>query len=144
MYRFDAEGRPAPFAALGTNAIDGREANGKPCSTEPASCDQTPEDEIDFSSAQIAIDESSGPTGGDIYVSQSYIASEPFRRVRVIDIFAEDGRYLGQLTAAKSDLFSSLNGVAVGPTERPDRRYLLLVEWSVVRSVVRKCGPLTP
>jgi hypothetical protein len=103
--RFQANGNPAPFSSLGTNVIDGAEDNGKPCAEEPASCDATPQEEIDRPS-QIAIDESGGPTNGDIYVTEE--TSE------VVDIFAHDGRYLGQLTGAELKPFEgSLQGLAV-------------------------------
>jgi hypothetical protein len=96
LSRFHPDGTPAPFEALGSNVIDGREANGKPCAEEPASCDKTPQGEIVVSTfvstTQIAIDESGGPTDGDIYITQ--VAA------RVVDIFAPDGRYLGQITGA--------------------------------------------
>jgi Tol biopolymer transport system component len=105
LSRFHADGTPAPFTALGTNIIDGKEANGKPCSEEPASCDKTPEDEINGDRQQIAVDESDGPTKGDIYLDQNAL----------IDIFAPDGHYLGQLTQAGPRNFEegSIGGVAI-------------------------------
>lgn len=115
LRRFHADGTPAPFAALGTNVIDGREANGKPCPEEPASCDKTPQGKLDFNSesSQIAIDESGGPTDGNIYVAQPS-GSLPDN---LIDIFSPDGEYLGQLTRAGLNNFqSSIGGVAVDET----------------------------
>lgn len=112
LSRFHADGTPAPFAALGGNVIDGKEANGKPCSEEPASCDETPQNEINFSfseEVQIAIDESGGPTDGNIYLTQPNHG--------LIDIFSSDGKYLGQLTAAGLESFHSAPcGVAVDPS----------------------------
>jgi hypothetical protein len=113
LYRFNADGTPAPFAALGTNAIDGAAGpNGKPCSEEPASCDQTPGNEVQFNgtyNTQIAIDESNGATKGDIYVSQP--------NFEAVDIFNEDGKYLGQLTGfGLAKYHASPNGVTVTST----------------------------
>jgi Tol biopolymer transport system component len=111
LSRFHADGTPAPFAALGTNVIDGMEANGKPCAEEPASCDQTPQNKVEFGeqSSQLAIDESGGPTDGDIYLSQP--ASQ------LVDIFSADGEYLGQLTKAGLNNFpGGVDGVAVDET----------------------------
>jgi hypothetical protein len=115
LQRFHPDGTPAPFEALGSNVIDGREANGKPCAEEPASCDKTPQGEIVVptfvSSTQIAIDESGGPADGDIYLTQV--------EARVVDIFAPNGRYLGQITGAGQAEFQEIGepcGVAVDST----------------------------
>jgi hypothetical protein len=68
--RFNPDGTPAPFSALGTNVIDGKPGpGGKPCTEEPASCDQTPQGGLEIQGQDttgIAIDESGGPTNGDI------------------------------------------------------------------------------
>jgi hypothetical protein len=117
--RFHADGTPAPFSGLGTNQIDGKEANGKPCAEEPASCDKTPQEGIEVPNEhpytyQVAIDESEGPTKGDIYLTQNPLFSgEGF-----VDIFAADGHYLGQLTEVKGGRpFDGLpTGVAVDPS----------------------------
>jgi hypothetical protein len=104
LSRFHADGTPAPFSALGTNVIDGAKANEKPCAEEPESCDATPQGEI-ADTGQIAIDESGGATNGDIYVTD--------QESDVVDIFANDGRYLGQLTGSGLHPFASVRGVAV-------------------------------
>ncbi|HEY2479665.1 MAG TPA: hypothetical protein VGI17_13165 [Solirubrobacterales bacterium] len=111
--RFKADGTPAPFAALGTNVIDGREANGKPCAEEPASCDKAPQNGIvlprEVSETEIAVDESGGPTDGDIYITLS--------EINAVDIFAADGSYLGQLTAVGEVPYTEGPfGVAIDPT----------------------------
>jgi hypothetical protein len=110
--RYHADGTAAPFTALGTNIIDGMEANGKPCSEEPASCDKTPENGIDLVSfgvkPAIAIDESGGPANGDIYLTQP--------ATKLVNIFAASGEYLGQLKGPGINLFSAVGGVAVGAT----------------------------
>ena len=109
LSRFDEEGNPVSFSALGTNVIDGRKGpGGKPCAQEPESCDATPQENIAVGSASetdIAIDESGGITDGNIYVNQSSDA--------LVDIFAADGHYLGQLTKAGTASFSEVCGVAV-------------------------------
>jgi hypothetical protein len=108
--RYHADGTAAPFAALGSNIIDGMEVNGKPCSEEPASCDKTPENGIDLAGGkpEIAIDESGGPTDGDIYITQPQTA--------LVEIFAADGSYLTQLKGPGVSRFPEVQSVAVGPT----------------------------
>src|SRR5262249_12540057 len=82
--RFNSDGTPDVFAALGTNVIDGKGTG-----------DATPQDGLSFggaigsSQSQIALDDSGGPTDGDIYVTQT---SPP-----LVNVFSEDGEYLGQL-----------------------------------------------
>lgn len=113
--RFHADGTPAPFAALGTNVIDGMEAGGKLCAEEPASCDKTPQNGIEITGPgfmQIAIDVSGGITNGDIYVTQDGISTG----APVVDIFASDGRYLGQLTKAGGEGLDSPAGVTTDST----------------------------
>ena len=109
--RYNADGTPASFSALGTNVIDAEEGpGGKPCAEEPASCDQTPQNGFTFASpseVQIAIDDSGGLTDGNIYVTQS--------TMDVIDVFGADGAYLGQLTEAGGIPFGEPCGVAVDP-----------------------------
>lgn len=106
IQRFHSDGTPAPFAALGANRIDGK-GGAKPCAEEPASCDQTPEGGLQ--EGVLAIDDSGGPTDGNIYVTQ--------RSARVVDIFSAEGKYLGQLTSADGQAFEfGPEGVAVGPT----------------------------
>lgn len=111
--RFKADGTPAPFTALGTNVIDGQEANGLPCAQEPASCDKTPQDGIQLpgqvKETEIAVDESGGPTAGNIYIT--------LPGINAVDIFAADGSYLGQLTAVGEVAYNEgPYGVAVDPT----------------------------
>jgi hypothetical protein len=107
--RFKPDGTPDPFSALGTNVIDGKEGSGgKPCAEEPESCDKTPQNGLTLgkpSEAQIVVDNSGGPTDGNIYVTHKLS----------IDIFGSDGSYLGQLTTGDSETFGEACGVAVGP-----------------------------
>lgn len=113
IQRFDADGAPAPFAALGSNVLDGKAGpGGKPCAEEAASCDKTPQGYLQASSltlTQIAFDDSSGPGQGDIYVTQQVSGGG------VVDVFSSEGAYLGQLTAAGSAPISEACGVAVAP-----------------------------
>jgi hypothetical protein len=81
--RYHADGTPAEFTALGSNAIDGL-----------AGADLTPQNGLHFIPAaiqnQIAVDESSGETAGEIYVTQG--------DVEKLDVFGADGEHLGELT----------------------------------------------
>jgi hypothetical protein len=101
--RYNSDGTPDNFAALGTNVIDAKGAGQ--CASVPADCDQTPQNGFTFSSGyqqQLAIDSSGGVTDGDIYVTQGLQAAG-----NLIDIFAADGKYLGQLTAAGAAKFGT-------------------------------------
>ncbi len=92
--RFNPDGTPANFSALGANVIDG--AGG---------ADKTPQEELSFSEeAQIAVDNSGTITEGDIYVTA---------KPHLIDIFAGTGEYLGQLSEAAGQPFTVTRGVAV-------------------------------
>jgi hypothetical protein len=111
--RYNPDGTPADFSALGTNVIDAE--GGGECPTVPADCDQTPQNGFSFTTfqgeQQVAVDDSGTATDGDIYVTQS--ASH------VVDIFGADGKYLGQLTNADGTPFSSVTspcGAAVDPS----------------------------
>ncbi len=93
--RWNPDGTPAEFTALGTNVIDGSE---------------TPQGELVFGSAaevQIAIDNSGGENDGNIYIPQAGALA--------VDIFSADGEYLGQLTESSEGAFSSPCGVGVDP-----------------------------
>jgi len=96
--RYNPDGTPDNFSALGSNAIDG--AGG---------ADLTPEGGLGFASpgeSQIAVDNSGGATDGDIYVTQS--------SPNAINVFSSTGAYLGRLTTAGAT-FSEACGVAVDP-----------------------------
>lgn len=105
IYRHNPDGTAAPFAALGSNAIDGKAGpGGKPCAEEPASCDKTPQDGLTASgqgNPQISVD----PTNGNVYVTQ--------KPINAVDIFSAEGAYLGQLTAAGLRGFNGPCGVVV-------------------------------
>lgn len=84
--RWNPDGTAANFAALGTNVIGGL-SFGPP------------------TAVQIAVDNSGGPTDGDIYVTQEAAGT--------VNIFAPDGNSIGQLTESSVGPFSSPCGVAV-------------------------------
>jgi hypothetical protein len=100
--RFHADGSPAPFSALGTNVIDGREGP-----------DETPQGEhgerLELRGQQLAIDGSSGPTSGDIYLTQGNYFGAP----EVVDIFDSDGRYIGNLSGTSAGALEQVGGVTV-------------------------------
>jgi hypothetical protein len=104
--RWQADGSPAEFSVLGSNAIDGLGPGP----------DQTPLAGLHFPEprlAQIVVDESGGETDGDIYATQSRGAGSP--------VFAPSGAYLARLTEYKQgplaegslSPFSSSCGVGV-------------------------------
>jgi hypothetical protein len=110
--RWKPNGEPDPFPALGTNVIDAKKGEGgKACGEEPASCDLNPEHPGFLfgsfaSEEQIAVDNSGTATDGDIYFTQF---------TGFVDVFAPDGHFLGQLTAAGTTPFNNICGVAVDP-----------------------------
>jgi hypothetical protein len=119
--RFNSDGSVANFTALGSNTIDGQRGPGGKtraeceAAPEPASCDETPQNGIlvpaSAFNVQIAVDNSGGPTDGNIYLTQ--------REAKSIDVFGKTGKYLGQLTAAGAVPFAGEpSGVAVAPSGR--------------------------
>ncbi len=100
LSRWHPDGTPSPFTALGTNVIDGMRTGAvNECPTVPADCDETTGNEglLGFSTGaqevQVAIDESGTATDGNIYVTNT--------SGHLIDVFAADGHFLGQLTEFK-------------------------------------------
>jgi hypothetical protein len=113
--RWNPDGTPANFSALGGNVIDAELGpGGKPCGEEPSSCDApTPPAPEGFTfygagEVQIAVDNSGTATDGDIYVTLS--------APKVVYIFAKTGKYLGELTEGSGGPFSEACGVAVDST----------------------------
>jgi hypothetical protein len=105
--RYNPDGTPANFSALGTNMIDGKGTG-----------DGTPQNGLSFGGpeeAQIAVDNSGTETDGDIYVVQN--------GARLVDVFASSGAYLGKIDQykqgphAEGELagLSEPYGVAVDP-----------------------------
>ena len=98
--RWNPDGTPAEFSALGTNVIDGA-----------AGADETPEGGLSFGTAgevQIAVDNSGGANNGNIYVPQA--------GARVVDVFGGDGTFLGQLTESSEGPLVEPCGVTVDPS----------------------------
>jgi hypothetical protein len=87
--RFNPDGTPDDFAALGTNIIDGQGLG-----------DGTPQGALTFEGRgrdQVAVDSSGGATDGNIYVTQLTTGSVG-ESTGVVDVFSSTGAYLGQLS----------------------------------------------
>ena len=90
IFKFDASGNPVNFAATGTNEITGVSAGGQ-------------------SENEIAVDNSTGSTAGDIYVANGSPAA--------IQIFSPAGNSIGTLSPEEGIPWSGeACGVAVDPT----------------------------
>lgn len=105
--RFNPDGTPADFVALGSNTIDG--AGG---------ADSTPEGGLEFGQVdriQIAVDNSGTATDGNIYVTQrrNLSPSPPNPDFFAVYVFSTSGAYLGRLTGAGEGAFSDVSGVVV-------------------------------
>jgi uncharacterized protein YjlB len=90
LTRFHADGTPADFSALGSNEIPGLTFGPNPAEV------------------QVAVDNSGGPTEGDIYVPQA--------GAKTVNIYASTGEKIGQLTESTEGEFSEPCGVAVDPS----------------------------
>jgi hypothetical protein len=100
--RWHEDGTPSAFSALGTNVIDGLGGGD----------DLPGEEGLSFggpAEVQVAVDNSGGATDGNIYVPQ-------FAGEDVVDIFAADGSFLGQLTESSEGELGEPCGVAVDPS----------------------------
>jgi hypothetical protein len=98
--RWNLDGTPDNFSALGTNVIDGDEGGA----------DETPEKGLRFNfpeEVQVAVDNSGGATDGRIYVTQATAG--------VVDVFASDGSFIEQLTESSQGAFNEPCGVGVDP-----------------------------
>lgn len=89
IHKFDADGNPVDFSALGTNTITGV---GKFGSNE----------------TELAVDSSSGPARGDIY----------FAAQEEVKIYGADGKPIGKLTEAAGKPWGEACGVAVDSSGR--------------------------
>jgi hypothetical protein len=108
--RWNPDGTPASFSALGTNVIDAKGAG-----------DGTPEDGFSFTGPageqQVAVDNSGTATDGDIYVTQQKNDGS----LHLVDVFASSGEYKGQLNGTGATAFGENSrpcGVAVDPAGR--------------------------
>jgi hypothetical protein len=107
--RYDSNGNPAPFSALGTNLIDGK--GGFDCPSTPSDCDRVPLNEFVPAGGYcyagcahpltVAVNTASGPTEGYIYVEnggngQGGSGAVPYPNART-EVFAPTGKYLGEI-----------------------------------------------
>jgi hypothetical protein len=98
VQKFDAEGIPAQFSSLASNVLTG--------ATTPAGSFS-----FEASSVQLAVDRSSGPASGDLYVTDYGHG--------VVDVFdGASGAYLGQLSEANGAPLGTPCGVATDPSGR--------------------------
>ncbi len=89
--KYDAEGNPVDFSALGSNQIEGVQAGGT-------------------GETEMAVDNSSGPAKGDIYLAGSLSG---------VQIYGPDGKALGRLTETAGVPWGEVAcGVAVDSTGR--------------------------
>jgi hypothetical protein len=91
LYKFDASGQPAEFSALKTNVIEG--VGGVSAKSGGAL------------KAEIAVDGSTGPAKGDIYVARGNANGS----AQKLEIYGADGTSLGELSGVEAC------GVAVDP-----------------------------
>jgi hypothetical protein len=112
--KYDIDGNPVPFSALGTNAIDG--AGNHECPTVPADCDQVPTTNGFATTTQmtgpvtnvVAIDHSGGPADGYIYVLNNFVTQAGLTEGEV-DVFDASGAYKGMLD--ESQVFPDRRGM---------------------------------
>jgi len=100
LKRFHADGTPSSFSALGSNAIDG---------VGPGE-DQVPANHLQAIGG-VAVDNSGGPTDGDIYVTEGSFRVDNSPLIHVVNVFGPSGKYLGQLTEYKEGF------TATGPSK---------------------------
>jgi hypothetical protein len=116
--KYDSSGNPVNFSALGSNTIDGK--GGGSCSIVPADCDRVPAGAFYAPSGgavpTVAVDASSGPATGDIYVSNAGTGEGNSESARAqIEVFAPSGAFLGEINtnadgpAHNAHRFSSVN-----------------------------------
>ena len=108
--RYDPNGNPVPFTALGSNTIDGN--GGTNCPATPADCDRVPLNHLYSSFSfipQVAVDSSDSPASGYIYVENAGTTNNPAQ----IEVFAPSGQYLGEINT-NSDAPKHINGGDAG------------------------------
>jgi hypothetical protein len=90
--KYDTNGNPVNFSALGTNIIDG--AGGLECPDVPADCDRVPAGQLGpfiFGKPIVQVDSSGGPTNGFIYIRNH----DKNTRTGELCVFAPTGKFLG-------------------------------------------------
>lgn len=99
LEKFDSDGNPVNFSALGTNVLDGQ--GGLECPQVSGDCDRVPAGELGpfVDDRPIAVvDESGGPTDGYIYIrnhNSNTLTGE-------LCVFAPSGRFLGTINEAQA------------------------------------------
>ncbi len=96
--KYDPAGNPVNFSAIGTNTIDGEGGNN--CPAVPADCDRVPlggfyaEEGFFAHVPTVAVDTTTGPTAGYIYVEN---AGTPESTNAQVEVFAPTGAFLGEI-----------------------------------------------
>ncbi len=115
--KYDTNGNPVNFSALGTNMIDG--SGGHNCPTTPADCDRVPTTN-GFTGVTrtneivnlVAVDNSGGPANGYIYVLNNYVDVKGEQQSET-DVFDASGQYKGKID--DSQVFPDRGGLAEYP-----------------------------
>jgi hypothetical protein len=150
--RYDSNGNPAPFSALGTNTIDGH-GFGEDCPNTPDDCDRVPSNGFGPSPdssqggnslrGQVAVDNSDGPASGYIYVTNP--AGGPPLRVGspgtagATEVFDPTGTYLGEIDKSVDGPNASGPG---GGQVSVDSNGHVYVFWTVNPSVLDEFVPI--
>ena len=100
--KFDSNGNPVDFSALGTNILDGR--GGFECPTTPSDCDRVPPNGFGVGIPEyqqnggrvVVVDQSHGPQAGDIYVSNGKEGGGE------VDVFAPSGKFIGTINQTQA------------------------------------------
>ena len=89
--RYDHDGNPVNFSALGTNVIDGE--GGFNCPTTPTDCDRVPLGDFYQSgfTPTIGVDTTNGPAAGYIYVENQA------ENAAATEVFAPSGEFVGEI-----------------------------------------------
>jgi hypothetical protein len=100
--KFDESGNPVNFTGLGTNILDGK--GGFDCPTTPSDCDRVPTGGFAgadfFGTLAVAVDPSSGPAGGYIYVANTSSTKSE------VEVFDSTGRFRGAIDESQASINS--------------------------------------
>lgn len=111
--KFDANGNPVNFSGLGTNRLDGK--GGFDCPATPSDCDRVPGGE--FHASSVAVDPSTGPAGGDIYVADSASTGQGVKYE--VEVFDSTGRFRGVIDESQASPATSTNSYACSISVSP-------------------------
>ena len=115
--KYDDEGNPVNFSALGTNIIDG--TGGLECATVPADCDRVPAGgfgPLYPNRNMVVVDNSGGPTDGYIYFRNQNTVT----KTGEVDVFAPSGAFLGTINEAQALPWSDPNTPAASLSIAPN------------------------